>query len=90
MSPSPQFPADLVTFTEEILNRKLHFLRSGNSKQIPGDNLCDAGANSQIAQQMFNFTPPPTPNNVISNYSPNSFKRKSSNASYLSGEAIHS
>ena len=21
----PQFPADLVTFTEEILNRKLHF-----------------------------------------------------------------
>ena len=22
---NPQFPADLVTFTEEILNRKLHF-----------------------------------------------------------------
>ena len=24
-----QFPADLVTFTEEILNEKLHFLCSG-------------------------------------------------------------
>ena len=26
MSPNPQFPADLVTYTEEILNGKLHFL----------------------------------------------------------------
>ena len=26
MWPNPQFPADLVTFPEEILNRKLHFL----------------------------------------------------------------
>ena len=25
---NPQFPADLVTFTEEILNRKVHFLYS--------------------------------------------------------------
>ena len=25
---NPQIPADLVTFTEEILNRKLHFLFS--------------------------------------------------------------
>ena len=25
MWPNPQFPADLVTFTEEILNKKLHF-----------------------------------------------------------------
>ena len=24
MLPNPQFPADLVTFTEEILNGKLH------------------------------------------------------------------
>ena len=24
-----QFPGDLVTFTEEIFNSKLHFLRSG-------------------------------------------------------------
>ena len=28
MSPDPQFPKDLVTFTEEILDGKLHFLRS--------------------------------------------------------------
>ena len=28
MWPDPQFPADLVTFTEEILNAKLHFLCS--------------------------------------------------------------
>ena len=26
MWPNPQFPADLVTFTEEILNGKPHFL----------------------------------------------------------------
>ena len=26
MWPNSQFPADLVTFTEEILNEKLHFL----------------------------------------------------------------
>ena len=25
MSPNPQFPADLLTFTEEILNGKIHF-----------------------------------------------------------------
>ena len=33
MGPNPQFPADLVTFTEdteEILNGKLHFLCSVN------------------------------------------------------------
>ena len=28
MSPNPQDTADLVTFTEEILKGKLHFLRS--------------------------------------------------------------
>ena len=28
MRPNPQFPADLVTFTEEILNGKPHFLCS--------------------------------------------------------------
>ena len=28
MWPNPQFPLDLVRFTEEILNRKLHFLGS--------------------------------------------------------------
>ena len=30
MRPNPQFPADLVIFTEEILNSKLHFWCSGN------------------------------------------------------------
>ena len=29
MWPNSQFPADLVTFTEENLNGKLHFLCSG-------------------------------------------------------------
>ena len=29
MWPNPQISADLVTFTEETLNRKLHFLCSG-------------------------------------------------------------
>ena len=28
MWPNQQYPADLVTFTEEILNEKLHFLYS--------------------------------------------------------------
>ena len=28
MWPNPQFPADLVTFIEEIPNEKLHFLCS--------------------------------------------------------------
>ena len=30
MRPNPQFLADLVTFTEEIFNGKLHFLCSVN------------------------------------------------------------
>ena len=30
MWPNPQFPADLSTFTEEILNGKLNFLCSVN------------------------------------------------------------
>ena len=28
MLPNPQFPADMVAFTEEILNGKLHYLCS--------------------------------------------------------------
>ena len=32
MSPNPQFPADLVTFNEEIFNKKLHFLCSVSFK----------------------------------------------------------
>ena len=34
MWPNPQFPADLVTFTEEILNGKLHFLCSKRQKNL--------------------------------------------------------
>ena len=34
MWPNRQFPADLVTFTEEIVNGKLHFLRSISNKAI--------------------------------------------------------
>ena len=34
MWPNPQFSADLVTFTEEILTRKLHFLCRENSDLI--------------------------------------------------------
>ena len=30
-----QFPADLVKFTEEIVNGKLHFLCNVNQKKIP-------------------------------------------------------
>ena len=36
MWPNPQFPADLVTFAEEISNGKLHFLCSDYS------NIADA------------------------------------------------
>ena len=32
MWPTPQFPADLVTFTEKTLNGKPHFLCSENAK----------------------------------------------------------
>ena len=33
MQPNPEFPADLVTFTEKILNGKLHFLCSESAKK---------------------------------------------------------
>ena len=36
MWPNPQFPADLVTFTEEIFNGKLHFLCSAFAKIVNG------------------------------------------------------
>ena len=34
MWPNPQLPADLVTFTKEILNGKLHFLCSVSRKTL--------------------------------------------------------
>ena len=37
MRPNPQFTADLVTFTEKILNGKLHFLCS--VKFLSGQNF---------------------------------------------------
>ena len=40
MSPNRQLPADLVTFTEEILNRKLHFLCSVIT-QVFSQKVCD-------------------------------------------------
>ena len=36
MYPNLQFPADLVTFTKEILNEKLHFLCSENVRLLGG------------------------------------------------------
>ena len=35
MWPNPQFPADLVTFTVEIFNGKLHFLCSAKTGDDP-------------------------------------------------------
>ena len=41
MWPNPQVTADLVTFTEEILNTKLHFLCSGRKlTEVTVDKLC--------------------------------------------------
>ena len=37
MCPNLQFPADLVTFTEEILNEKLHFLCSDSVHSISSE-----------------------------------------------------
>ena len=39
MWPNPQFPANLVTFTEEILNGKLQFLCSEPDKEGSYVNL---------------------------------------------------
>ena len=41
MWPNPEFHADLVTFTEEILNGKHDFLCSVLSKNAPEDNVID-------------------------------------------------
>ena len=38
MWPNPQETVDLVTFTEEILNGKLHFLCSANLKSLPSQS----------------------------------------------------
>ena len=38
MRPNPQETADLVTFTEEILNGKLHFLCSDEKQTTPSNH----------------------------------------------------
>ena len=38
MWPNPQFPADMVTFTEEILDGKLHFLCYETKKNLASGN----------------------------------------------------
>ena len=38
MLPNAQFPADLVTFTEEILNGKLYFLCSDSTNHGNGSD----------------------------------------------------
>ena len=38
MRPNPEFPADVVTFTEEILNGKLYFLYSVYHR-VYGENM---------------------------------------------------
>ena len=45
MWPNPQFPADLVTFTEEILHVKLHFLCSANSTFLLVETDCLSTSN---------------------------------------------
>ena len=39
MGPNPQFSADLVAFTEEILNEKFHFLYSLHSEKLLENGL---------------------------------------------------
>ena len=45
MWPNPQFPADLDTFNEEILNGKLHFLGS--------DPFVDLSFNLNYRKELF-------------------------------------
>ena len=50
-----KFPVDLVTFTKEILNRKLHFLRSEKQPSIGAlKSRC-----SENMQQIYRRTPMP-------------------------------
>ena len=48
----PQIPADLVTFTEKILNGKLHFLRSANVR-FAERLICVLSFHSRIRLWMF-------------------------------------
>ena len=58
MWPNPQETADLVTFTEEILNEKLHFLCSVTNLNYgnPNSNLrCGNSANNVSNEGMLSF-----------------------------------
>ena len=44
MWPNPQFPADVVTFTEEILDGKLHFLCYETKKNLASGNAGETRA----------------------------------------------
>ena len=46
MRPNPKFLPDLVTFTEEILNAKLHFLCSDSKRKEINDD-CMFGTNKK-------------------------------------------
>ena len=48
MCPNPQFPADLVTFTEEILNGKLHFLCSVRLEMMGQTSDLDTAEQQEI------------------------------------------
>ena len=63
MWPNPQVPADLVAFTEDLLNGKLHFLCSTSSEKArllcdfpfglnPGDKPTDAQAWNNYTQKV--------------------------------------
>ena len=74
MWPNPRFPADLVTFTQEILNGKLHFFAVsasigastmfGNGKTIWYLGFSRSPRNKFIRQVFFlNILPHQTPSN---------------------------
>ena len=64
MWPNPQFPANLVTFTEEILNGKLHFLcsvictKASFNKAAGVSGIVFFLRTFRIFLQLFNRTPP--------------------------------
>ena len=52
MWPNRQFTADLVTFTEEIFNRKLHFFQMLFSKLSPGEYIADVSTLWKVSMQI--------------------------------------
>ena len=53
MSPNQQFPADLVTFTEKIINVKLHFLCSVSQQNLHLFGLQHCGRTVLIQKNHF-------------------------------------